>query len=413
MLFEAVNNLKIEIAHTGITFKNMLGRTFLLVFTLLFSPILFGEPFWGSKASQSVDTELSNLKPGQFIWKGDAVPFGPMRAEVRIAEQKIYLYRNGVLIGVSTISTGRFRRSTPTGVFTVRRKNRHYRSRKYDNAPMPYAQWLTSNIAMHAGKLPGYPASHGCIRLPTRFARLLFESTSVGMPVAISRRTVFDTSHFSAMLAVNSHAENLSNTPALSPAEKFRWQPQLSGQGAVSIVMDKTNRYILVYRNGIEIGRAKLSAAQPEKALGTHAYIMQKGEVAGINPFLQDAPPQRWIEVELPGYNTKEGMMLDSSVFQQPGIPLDFAKALNSILTQGTTLLITDAPISAQVPQNAINHKKTQDSEHHNIPLQPNKPATAKISVELELLNTEIQKSQATVDRIKKDLANIEKQQPK
>ncbi len=378
---------------------------------LLFAPILSGEPFWGSKASQPVDTELNSLKPGQFIWKGNGVPFGPMRAEVNIAEQKVYLYRNGILIGVSTISTGRFRRSTPTGAFTVRRKNRYYRSRKYDNAPMPYAQWLTASIAMHAGKLPGYPASHGCIRLPTGFARLLFASTSIGMPVAISRKVPLDSNYSATPLVANSKAEKLSNTATLSPAKNFRWQPEISTVGPVSIVINKTHQHILVYRNGIEIGRAKLLALQHEKLRGTHAYIMQKGGAAGINSFSPDAPSQRWLEVELPGYNAKEGVMLDSSVLQQPSIPVDFAKALNSILTPGTTLLITDAPISAQAAQNA--NQKTQDSKRQNISPQLNKSPLAKARAEVESLDSEIQKTQAKVDSLKKDLANLGKQQRK
>lgn len=160
-----------------------------LVSIVLFAPALFAEPFWGSRTSQAFDIAPQKLKPGQFIWKGNAVPFGPMMAVIRLAEQKVYVYRNDALIGVSTASTGKRRRSTPTGVFSVLGKSRFHRSKKYNNAPMPYTHWLTSKgVAMHAGKLPGYPASHGCIRLPSQFARLLFESSPVGMRVVITRR---------------------------------------------------------------------------------------------------------------------------------------------------------------------------------------------------------------------------------
>jgi hypothetical protein len=110
-----------------------------------------------------------------------------MQAQISLSDQKMYLYHNGSLMAVSTISTGKGGGSTPTGHFTVLDKNRYYRSKKYEGAPMPYAHWLTSKgIAMHAGNLPGYPASHGCVRLPTEFARLLFESSSIGMPVVIT-----------------------------------------------------------------------------------------------------------------------------------------------------------------------------------------------------------------------------------
>ncbi len=160
-----------------------------LVSTILLAPALCAEPFWGSKVSQPIDIKPQKLKPGQFFWRGNSVPAGPMMAIVKLTEQKVYVYRNDTLIGISTTSTGKRKRSTPTGVFNVLGKSRFHRSRKYNNAPMPYTHWLTSKgIAMHAGKLPGYPASHGCIRLPSQFARLLFESSSVGMQVIITRR---------------------------------------------------------------------------------------------------------------------------------------------------------------------------------------------------------------------------------
>jgi hypothetical protein len=99
----------------------------------------------------------------------------------------VMVYRDGVLIAASTISTGSMGRETPTGVFTILEKKVMHRSSTYDNAPMPYMQRLTSKgIAIHAGDLPGYPASHGCIRLPNEFAKLLYGVTEVGTPVMIT-----------------------------------------------------------------------------------------------------------------------------------------------------------------------------------------------------------------------------------
>ena len=97
------------------------------------------------------------------------------------------VYRDGALIAASAISTGSLGRETPTGVFTILEKKVMHRSTTYDNAPMPYMQRLTSKgIAIHAGDLPGYPASHGCIRLPNEFAKLLYGVTEVGTPVMIT-----------------------------------------------------------------------------------------------------------------------------------------------------------------------------------------------------------------------------------
>lgn len=169
----------------------MLRIFFFLILTFLVTPDLCAEPFWGSATSQSLKTAPDKLKRGQFIWKGSAGLVGAMVAKVSISDQKIYLYRKGTLIGVSTVSTGKSKHNTPKGFFSVLGKNRFHRSKKYNNAPMPYTQWLTSKgIAMHAGNIPGYPASHGCIRLPTQFARFLYEVSFVGMPVVITNQKI-------------------------------------------------------------------------------------------------------------------------------------------------------------------------------------------------------------------------------
>ena len=106
---------------------------------------------------------------------------------IDLTRQRALLYRDGVPIAASTISTGSKGRETPTGVFTILQKEVVHRSGTYDNAPMPYMQRLTSKgVAMHGGNLPGYPASHGCIRLPKAFAKLLYGVTELGTPVMIT-----------------------------------------------------------------------------------------------------------------------------------------------------------------------------------------------------------------------------------
>ena len=106
---------------------------------------------------------------------------------IDLTRQRVLLYRGGVPIAASTISSGSKGRETPTGVFTILEKEVVHRSRTYDDAPMPYMQRLTAKgVAMHAGNLPGYPASHGCIRLPKAFAKLLYGVTELGTPVMIT-----------------------------------------------------------------------------------------------------------------------------------------------------------------------------------------------------------------------------------
>lgn len=106
-----------------------------------------------------------------------------------LATQRAVVYSNGVPIGISTVSTGRPGFETPTGTFVILQKRVEHYSNIYDNAPMPYMQRPTwGGVALHAGQLPGYPASHGCIRLPLEFARLLYDVTHHGMTVVITDR---------------------------------------------------------------------------------------------------------------------------------------------------------------------------------------------------------------------------------
>ena len=135
----------------------------------------------------SIVEKAARLSPGQFVWEPKAASTGPLLMVINLTRQRALLYRDGVPIAASTISTGSKGRETPTGVFTILQKEVFHRSGTYDDAPMPYMQRLTSKgVAMHAGNLPGYPASHGCIRLPKGFAKLLYGVTELGTPVMIT-----------------------------------------------------------------------------------------------------------------------------------------------------------------------------------------------------------------------------------
>jgi L,D-transpeptidase catalytic domain len=96
-----------------------------------------------------------SLKSGEYWWKPQLSPEGPVVVLVSLPLQTMHVYRNGILIGRSTVSTGSKGRSTPPGVFTILEKKREHYSKKYDNAPMPNMQRLTwTGIAMHSGQLP-------------------------------------------------------------------------------------------------------------------------------------------------------------------------------------------------------------------------------------------------------------------
>lgn len=119
--------------------------------------------------------------------KGSAKPEGPLTLVVSIEKQRIRVYDRNGLFTESPISSGTASHPTPTGIFSIIQKNKHHRSNLYSNAPMPYMQRITwSGVALHEGVLPGYPASHGCIRLPRAFAVKLWSWTKLGARVIIA-----------------------------------------------------------------------------------------------------------------------------------------------------------------------------------------------------------------------------------
>ena len=133
---------------------------------------------------------VAALEPGEFLWHPEVSPSGPVVVIVSLPEQRAHVYRNGLRIGVSTVSSGKPGHSTPTGTYPILQKRVEHYSNLYDDAPMPYMQRLTwGGIALHAGRNPGYPASHGCIRLPREFAELLYDVTSHGTTVVVADET--------------------------------------------------------------------------------------------------------------------------------------------------------------------------------------------------------------------------------
>ncbi|MCL6679894.1 L,D-transpeptidase family protein [Sphingomonas sp. RG327] len=126
------------------------------------------------------------LKPGEYKWAAEVPKDGETKVVIDRLQQLFYVYRGDKLVGVATASTGKKGRETPLGFWQVRLKKVKGYSRKYDNAPMPFMQMYDAKgIAFHAGPNPGYPASHGCVRLPLKFAERLYGLTQVGTKVVI------------------------------------------------------------------------------------------------------------------------------------------------------------------------------------------------------------------------------------
>jgi len=154
------------------------------LFAYAVAPVAAGA---ASRKDSPLIERAARLKPGQYVWDQSAKSAGEISIVIDLGDQRALLYRNGVEVAASTISSGSKGRETPTGAFTIVEKQVVHRSRTYDDASMPYMQRLTwKGVSMHAGHLPGYPASHGCIRLPAGFAKLLYGVTTLGTPVTIT-----------------------------------------------------------------------------------------------------------------------------------------------------------------------------------------------------------------------------------
>jgi hypothetical protein len=143
-----------------------------------------------SDAASQASTDLfdafgpKQLRPGQYVWRDVPPEAGPERVVISLSDQMAYLYRGDTLMAATTIATGREDKPTPTGIFSILNKTPMYRSKKYDNAPMPYAQFFDpAGIALHAGSVSAQ--SHGCIHLPASFAKKLYSVTDIGTPVFI------------------------------------------------------------------------------------------------------------------------------------------------------------------------------------------------------------------------------------
>ncbi|KQZ56883.1 MULTISPECIES: L,D-transpeptidase family protein [unclassified Lysobacter] len=269
-----------------------------------------------------------------YEWQPQLAPEGPVTIVVRIPQQTAYVYRNGVRIGRSHVSTGRPGYQTPAGVFAILEKQREHYSNLYDDAPMPYMQRLTWNgFALHAGSLPGYPASHGCIRLPYSFAEKLFAITSKGTTVIVSDTTA------PAAAAIG---DPFRMAPVVGD-RAAEWHPERSAVGPVAVILSLSDRELVVLRNSLEIGRAPV-AVFANAWRGTHAYVRLPGDSILPSSIVPDRPALKWLEIPL----TPDAASANLNVLAESlQVDTGFAAQAYDVLAPGSTLIVTDEPISA------------------------------------------------------------------
>lgn len=314
-------------------------------------------PLHAQGAAKSAQLELAKqaekLKPGQWLWYPKIAPSGPILVYVDLGRQLGTVYRNGVRIGVTTVSTGRPGFETPTGVFTILEKNKEHISHKYNDAPMPYQQRLTwGGVALHAGGLPGYPESHGCIHLPLAFSKLLFDAMPMGGTVVIAGGHEDPVKREAAGVLAPAIA---GVTPVaampLSPEGTFTWNPAAAPSGPVSIIISTGDQQVVVLRNGIEIGRA-------------HAVVAQQTTESQVMTLSGGKTPQ-WIQVGVSDLTGEPAEIISTERVEQMHLPTGFVKNMRSVIGPGTTVLVTEAKVDA----NSTGRQTTvMDTEEPNRP---------------------------------------------
>ncbi len=308
--------------------KKKLVAGFLAAITVLLSPPAGAEQFTQGK---QVPPTADKLKAGDFVWEPERSPAGPVLIVVSKPEQVAYVYRNGIRIARSSVSTGRPGHPTPVGVFDILEKEKDHVSTIYKGAEMPWMERLTwTGIAMHAGDLPGYPDSHGCVRLPLEFSKLLYTVTDKGGTVIIAdetsapRETVHPGMIFSQVTPPSAEAS--------LAAGDFTWTPQKSASGPVTILVSEPDKMVYVYRNGVEIGR---STVQRVEIKGLHIFSALDGR--------DEQGRSKWIRVDgKPAANDPNIAEMASKA----GIAEAFITGVRAVVIPGTTLVFTDQPVN-------------------------------------------------------------------
>jgi len=276
-------------------------------------------------ATGTVMDAVRRLKPGEYLWAPQVALTGPLLLVVNVATQRAVLYRNGVPIGITTVSTGRPGHLTPLGVFTILQKQVEHYSSIYDNAPMPFMERLTwGGVALHGGTLPGYPASHGCIRLPHEFARLLFAETRLGMTVMV----------------VQSDAPHVFS-PGIDPlptGPSYVWAPERSPSGPVVLVLSVADHRLVVIRDGREIGTARAEIDRPiDQPL---LFALRSSGTDG----------KQWEQLAMPGQDVATAATLR---LEDLHMDESFRALLVAAVEPGTTMVVTGdsfAPVEGSSP---------------------------------------------------------------
>jgi lipoprotein-anchoring transpeptidase ErfK/SrfK len=317
-------------------------------------------------------------------------PKGPLQIIISIADQRVSLFDNGALIARSSVSTGTQGHPTPLGVFSVISKQRWHRSNLYSAAPMPYMQRITwSGIALHAGVVPGHPASHGCIRLKNDFAIRLWHLTKRGTRVIIAHNDVQPVEITNPLLfkpkAVSGSPELQTDTVAgksigiaaatqgspgsnaETPEATSLQVPGSASAGAapkkivpISVFVSRKLSKLFVRQGFSPLFDVPVKIENPEEPLGTHVFTAME--------FQNEGAAVRWTVVSIPEEfpRTSEGATKErkapvkqtarsvplpdqaNAALDRIEIPQDTIERISELLTPASSLIISDNGISQE-----------------------------------------------------------------
>ena len=244
---------------------------------------------WAKKLPSHFLKPGETLQPGAYVWEPELSPSGAVTILVSLPEQIAHVYRDGIEIGVTTVSTGRPGHRTPTGVFIILQKDKHHHSSIYHNASMPNTQRLTwGGICLHAGGLPGYPSSHGCVHLPLAFSADLFDVTHLGTSVIIANDTSAPADVVHPGIILNGDADQMiAQERARERAKQRKAVPQAAGNDPhrvpiASVLVSGADRVSYLLQDGEIVNQKPVTIAEPDQPLGTHVLVLKTLE--GTHP---------------------------------------------------------------------------------------------------------------------------------
>ncbi len=310
-------------------------------------------------------------------------PKGPLQIIISIADQRVSLFDNGALIASSSVSTGTQGHPTPLGVFSVISKQRWHRSNIYSAAPMPYMQRITwSGIALHAGVVPGHPASHGCIRLKNDFAIRLWHLTKRGTRVIIAHddvqpveitnphlfkpKAVSGSPEFQAATVAGKSVSTAAVThgslvsKAETPEATSLQAPNLAAaEGAprkmvpISVFVSRKLSKLFVRQGFSPLFDVAVKIENPEEPLGTHVFTAMdfQSEEAAIRwtvvsipdefPRIEGATKEREAPVKQTALSVPSPDKANA-VLNRIEIPQDSVERISKLLTPASSLIISD-----------------------------------------------------------------------